>query len=126
MKLTEQKRQELIALANVELTEWDLNSDHYSLIEIALTSLTAEKKTVRPFGLPQITGAGCWVECECHEDGAVDFYTAPPVPVIKLPEKCSLSGLNDKYFDEAVSLAESKGWNNCIDEIKRLKGIKDK
>ena len=91
--ITEQRRQELIDDCEKDILNLSncirkcLNLNLLSEIpyyesqlerqKIALASLTAEKKTVRPFGLPQITGAGCWVECECHEDG-IHIGQSPP------------------------------------------------
>ena len=136
MKLiTEQRRQELIALANVELTEWDLNSDHYSLIEIAMASLTAvpevsEIESVHPEngntiihlrrgGLKNISPEDI-AEYEMIE--TEKFYTAPPVPVIKFPDELT-DLVNAVDFYKAVKAdnpkVETGAWKDADEWIKK-------
>lgn len=52
------------------------------MARVALASLEAVPKTVRPFGTIGVD-EDCWIECEEGEEGATQIYTAPPVPEMK-------------------------------------------
>ena len=113
--ITEQRRHELIALANIELTEWDLNSDHYKLVEIALASLTAQ-----PVGYTWDRGINCEIPAADLNDDAplgVDLYAAPPVPVIEMGD--DRSRYNESDYDDGFA----NGWNARGHEIKHLNGL---
>ena len=130
--ITEQRRQELIA----ELREF-LNKNTFlrntlqkQAYEIALASLTAapevsEIESVHPEngntiihlrrgGLKNISPEDI-AEYEMIE--TEKFYTAPPVPVIKLPDE--IEGIEHSEY----GAGKKDGWNLCLDEIKRLNDL---
>ena len=147
--INEQRRQELIALANVELTEWDLNSDHYSLIEIALDSLNAMQhkwsngcddsvpRALRYLAENDRPGGGnssfntehlYQLAIEIEQSMSRTLYTAPPVPVIKFPDDIDWNDafklLDIRVCGEDRIRAFMMGANWRMEEIKRLNGIK--
>ena len=128
--ITEEQRQQLIALARIEISRWKLPPDKQymvDLMEIALASLTAEKVMCSDEIYSAIEGiqnrhyyeAGRYGVLKRHsgigEDGMSPVYTVPPVPVIKLPE----------YQKLLAHPAVKSRWNECIDEVKRLNGLED-
>ena len=133
--ITEQERQEIIeharsmidfyrsnlSIENVdddarEQWEYDL-----SIAEIALASLTAEPfvyvnaVTVRNGVVASLVANGVGLY-----DGnlPVELYSTPTVPVIKFPEHRIVDVL------QGGGAVMSIGYNQAIDEIKRLNGIK--
>lgn len=139
--ITEEQRQALIA-HGVQLKE-QISENNYlkefgertvSLIEIALASLTAD---VFMHGISDPDGNPYFSECCVDDDGSgvsdevcalndgetdciggyrvTPLYTAPPVPVIKLPD--------EKDVHPLYECAYQQGWNKCLAEIKRLNGI---
>lgn len=110
--ITEDQRQKLISLAQIEISRWKVPSDKQymvELMEIALASLIAEAKYARPFG----TDGETLIQCDAEHEEAIPLYAAPPVPVIKLPE----------YQKLLTHPAVKTRWNECIDEVKRLNGL---
>lgn len=54
-----------------------------------------------------------------HSD-PVPLYTAPPVPVIKLPDAIPSMGQDSEY-----DTGHNDGWNECLAEIKRLNDLEE-
>ena len=75
--LTEQERENLIALARIEVKRWDIADGKQYMVElmnIALAALTAK---------PVAWGVND-TRCHTHEGaGYFPLYEIPPVPVIK-------------------------------------------
>lgn len=77
------------------------------IYQIALAALTAE------------------AELEVSDGDVLDglfpagtlFFTAPPVPALKLPDEMTHS-YHDKYAQATCLI-----WNNCLAEVKRLNGV---
>lgn len=119
--LTQEKREELKVTCEQIISGWiqvagyGMNERIIDIAKVTLASLTAEHKTVRPFGFPQRSGEGCWIECNPCEEGATKFYTSPPVPEIKFPEY--------KRNGKPLNILAELVWAECIDEIKRLNGL---
>ena len=157
--ITEKERQELIAYARIEISRWvNIPDKRYmsELMEIALASLTAEPEVseiesvhpengntiihLRRGGLKNISSEDI-AEYEMIE--TEKFYTAPPVPVNKLPDDGSFdmwfksieAGDDDDWHEPEYM---SKDWHEymfrrqlalgayrlAIDKIKHLNGIK--
>lgn len=133
--ITEDQRKHLISLARIEISRWKVPSDKQymvDLMEIALASLVADvfmRGISDPDGKAYFSeycvdddGSGVSDEVCALNDGetdvdggyqAVKLYTAPPVPVIKLPE----------YQKLLTHPAVKSRWNECIDEMKHLNGL---
>ena len=136
--ITEEQRQALIESANEMLTRRNIyGSDIHcvkAIAEIAIASLTVD---VFMHGISDPDGDPYFSECCVDDDGSgvsdevcalndcetdciggyrvTPLYTSPSVPVIQLPEK---------YTDYEDFLTDSEqGYNDAIDEIKRLNGI---
>ena len=126
--ITEDYRQQLItdckkAISDAEIYIASIGNDPdvesvLTRNKIALASLTAE-----PVGsiMSMTCNAGGLTEARVYmrepglPDALRDVYTAPPVPVIKLPEK---------YTDHEDFLTDTEqGYNDAIDEIKHLNGL---
>lgn len=97
----------------------------YQLIvqKIALASLTAEPEDglfIRGVELSPVKGRRTISQATPMPNGefhhsCFEMYTAPPVPAMKLPQ----------YVDSSNIPFAANGWNACIDEFKRLNGVKD-
>lgn len=122
--ITEQEKQELIKHCKRVMNESSPDGLEYPMAEIALASLTA---TPVGWKFTNKTNGVTWVS---HEDDRglgytdVPVYTAPPVPVVKLPDEISFSGWGGgcNYNPEDAD-GVMIGWNNCLAEIKRLNNI---
>lgn len=124
--ITEQERQSLIeygTLFNTTGTRGKMNR----LVEIALASLTADSVMQVIYNNPHEEGYVEWVDCnEEYFKGVPNnckriVYTAPPVPVVKMPGVIKNNKVNesDEYY-----LGIQSGWNECLEEIRLLNGIK--
>lgn len=128
--ITEENRKQLISLARIEISRWKIPGDKQymvDLMEIALASLTAE-----PIGVVNRESTSdnnefldAKVECvhpqagwENFQDGFI-LYTAPSVPVIKLPRFLSNSNHNSLDYTSG----KFDGFIECIAELKRLNGL---
>ncbi|GAA0517607.1 hypothetical protein GCM10009414_29030 [Tatumella terrea] len=142
--ITEQRRQELIADCEKEIEHAEklllsaglaigwrkVHENNLLKHQIALASLTAapevsEIESVHPEngntiihlrrgGLKNISPEDI-AEYEMIE--TEKFYTAPPVPVIKLPDE--IEGIEHSEY----GAGKKDGWNLCLDEIKRRNGL---
>lgn len=116
--ITEQERQDLIAYARIEISRWvNISDKRYmsDLMEIALASLTAE-----PVGVIE-KEIGSFYKRYYDKSRTEAVYTYPPVPVIKLPDVIENNKVNesDEYY-----LGIQSGWNECLEEIRLINGIK--
>lgn len=85
----------------------DDESMELSAYKDSLASLTAEKHR---FGALDDRG----------DEYSLEFYTAPPVPEIKLPDEVEISSLVSPVCDK---WHQADGWNECLAETKRLNGL---
>jgi|SRR6185503_13033343 len=88
------------------------------MFAITLASLEAEVKAT----LTITGGIHEWERLAVLPDGEHDFYTAPPVACLELPDEIEVEWTNENMDD--VSIAEQIGFNNCLTEVKRLNGVK--
>lgn len=130
--ITEQERKNIIDFINAvkssfagvepsDSNEFDLEELTPLVFDAALASLTAV-----PFRIVECSGE---VEMGVTKDRFELFqdderwllYTAPPVPVVKMPGVIKNNKVNesDEYY-----LGIQSGWNECLEEIRLLNGIK--
>ncbi|WP_072055942.1 hypothetical protein [Tatumella morbirosei] len=147
--ITEERRQALIEFIGAAFEsmkgnepaypdKFDLEEMTHQALEIALASLTAE---IFMYGISDPDGKAHFSECCVDDDGSsvsdevcalndgetdlpdgyrvVPLYTAPPVPVIKLP---SVQDLIDEYKYQA-SPHDIRIWNFSLSVINRLNGL---
>ena len=131
--MTEDRRQELLYTAKELLNRRNIYGsdihDVKAIAEITLAALTADTSKLTELAAKvrkvredasEFDGdrRGMWEYQEEQErlllEEAVK-YTTPPVPVIKLPEKYSD---HEGFFTDT-----EQGYNDAIDEIKRLNGL---
>ena len=130
--MTEQRRQELIERLK-KIAAWDENygpdhnvmlpaSEAKAMAEAYISSLMAESVyQERRFISKRNSTVEYWAEVDkstfgyIHESQRRVVYTAPPVPVIKLPDAFDDYG---PKFDEF-----RRGYNECIAEFNRLNGL---
>lgn len=131
--ITEQRRQALIERLK-KIASWDetYGPDHNVILpasaakemaEAYIASLTAEPR----FQIQKISyNNKVWIDVSSDNEAIASksngyryrqLYSAPPVPVIKLP------GVADDSSFGGLSLAKAYGWNACLAEIKRLNGL---
>ena len=115
--ITEQERQDLIAYARIEISRWvNISDKRYmsDLMEIALASLTAE-----PVGVIE-KETGSFYKRHYDKSRTEAVYTYTPVPVMELPE----DGFTSYSWCPEDREGYANGVSDCIEEIKRLNGIK--
>ena len=136
--ITEQERKNIINFINAvkssfagvepsDSNEFDLEELTPLVFDAALASLTADSVMQVIYNNPHEEGYVEWVDCnEEYFKGVPNnckriVYTAPPVPVVKMPGVIKNNKVNesDEYY-----LGIQSGWDECLEEIKRLNGIK--
>ena len=126
--ITEQERQALIAHGNelkgrIEQYGYgrEFESKTLRLVEIALTSLTADPIIhTSDSALIDVYCGGTGMMGLVNVVGNIPLYIAPPATVIELPDDGFTSG---RWCPEDRE-GYANGVSDCIDEINRLNGIK--
>ncbi len=115
--MTEERRQELIELCEEVLAchvQYGGDSNEEDIYKIALAALTAEPNAwiVHAHGGDQLTDDGDYVANAegMHNVRASPLFTAPPAPVLRLPDEADTSHLP----------FAAMAWNACLAEVKRL------
>lgn len=133
--MTEEQRQALIEWAKGYISAAETyaannpndrsGKAYLELLQIALAALTAKPVGyIDPAALKEYrdkrTGGSWSAEQKAGEyNQTLPIFTAPPAPVLKLPEYESSM---DAECD--TEIAHNVGWNACINAVKRLNEIK--
>lgn len=86
--------------------------------QIALAALTVEPNAYKWEG--KKTGKTCFDGIKPLAVTSYPLYTAPPVPVLKLPGITELINISE-YLP---AVRDVTLWDACISEVKRLNGVK--
>lgn len=128
--ITEEQRQALIErFRNIKITGKANRLEISEIAEIALASLTVDESKLSLLAnnllsaiAENVEFGGLWEEIENAERKLIEEaikHTAPPVPVIKLPDEILPMGQDSEYDS-----GHEEGWNDCLAEVNRLNGWK--
>ena len=128
--ITEQRRQDLIEFINLRMPLAKDDSNMRQVYEIALSSLNAVLVGKVNRGEVSDDNEYPHAKVECvhpHADwnnfkNGFALYTAPPVPVMKLPEKKDSEHVYHGAIG-AFNAGKSAGYNECIADIEQLNGV---